>query len=190
MVRSFADYHLAREQPRMVSLSSRIQVPRDRFVRFPVNDSKAYMCAIPACEEFIIEFCEFPFLSPNSVHASSPFSVNHIFFHWIQWHFWPWFFCSYNFALNSVNFLAPTWSLKKTFCSSPLYSKFPPTDFGEMNNSSLILVKKKRPMLSPKLKNTSSYSAKNLLVLQCNGFENERHQQCMFKCGPSCPSSG
>ena len=112
------------------------------------------------------------------------------FFHWIQWHFWPWFFCSYNFALNSVNFLAPTWSLKKTFCSSPLYSKFPPTDFGEMNNSSLILVKKKRPMLSPKLKNTSSYSAKNLLVLQCNGFENERHQQCMFKCGPSCPSSG
>ena len=150
----------------------------------------AYMCAIPACEEFITEFCEFPFLSPNSVHASSPFSVNHIFFHWIQWHFWPWFFCSYNFALNSVNFLAPTWSLKKTFCSSPLYSKFPPTDFGEMNNSSLILVKKKRPMLSPKLKNTSSYSAKNLLVLQCNGFENERHQQCMFKCGPSCPSSG
>ena len=99
-------------------------------------------------------------------------------------------FCSYNFALNSVNFLAPTWSLKKTFCSSPLYSKFPPTDFGEMNNSSLILVKKKRPMLSPKLKNPSSYSAKNLLVLQCNGFENERHQQCMFKCGPSCPSSG
>ena len=72
-----------------------------------------YMCAIPACEEFITEFCEFPFLSPNSVHASSPFSVNHIFFHWIQWHFWPWFFCSYNFALNSVNFLAPTWSLKK-----------------------------------------------------------------------------
>ena len=104
--------------------------------------------------------------------------------------FWPWFFCSYNFALNSVNFLAPTWSLKKTFCSSPLYSKFPPTDFGEMNNSSLILVKKKRPMLSPKLKNPSSYWAKNLLVLQCNGFENERHQQCMFKCGPSCPSSG
>ena len=152
--------------------------------------TEAYMCAIPACEEFITEFCEFPFLSPNSVHASSPFSVNHIFFHWIQWHFWPWFFCSYNFALNSVNFLAPTWSLKKTFCSSPLYSKFPPTDFGEMNNSSLILVKKKRPMLSPKLKNPSSYWAKNLLVLQCNGFENERHQQCMFKCGPSCPSSG
>ena len=99
-------------------------------------------------------------------------------------------FCSYNFALNSVNFLAPTWSLKKTFCSSPLYSKFPPTDFGEMNNSSLILVTKKRPMIYPKLKNPSSYWAKNLLVLQCNGFENERHQQCMFKCGPSCPSSG
>ena len=38
------------------------------------------MCAIPACEEFITEFCEFPFLSLNSVHASSPFSVNHIFF--------------------------------------------------------------------------------------------------------------
>ena len=47
-----------------------------------------YMCAIPACEEFITEFCEFPFLSPNSVHASSPFSVNHIFF-----------------SLNSVTFL-------------------------------------------------------------------------------------
>ena len=85
-------------------------------------------------------------------------------------------FCSYNYALNSVNFLAPTWSLKKTFCSSPLYSKFPPTNFGEMNNSSLILVKKKRPRLSPKLKNKSSYSAKNLLVLQCNGFENKRRQ--------------
>ena len=42
--------------------------------------SSTYMCAIPACEEFITEFCEFPFLSPNSVHASSPFSVNHIFF--------------------------------------------------------------------------------------------------------------
>ena len=45
------------------------------------------MCAIPAGEEFITEFGEFPFFSPNSVHAFSPFSVNHIFFHWIQWHF-------------------------------------------------------------------------------------------------------
>ena len=86
-----------------------------------------YMCAIPACEEFITEFCEFPFLSPNSVHASSPFSVNHIFFHWIQWHFWPWFFCSYNFALNSVNFLAPTWSLKKKhFVRHHYIASFPP----------------------------------------------------------------
>ena len=46
-----------------------------------IVSTEAYMCAIPACEEFITEFCEFPFLSPNSVHASSPFSVNHIFFH-------------------------------------------------------------------------------------------------------------
>ena len=38
------------------------------------------MCAIPAGEEFITEFGEFPFFSPNSVHAFLPFSVNHIFF--------------------------------------------------------------------------------------------------------------
>ena len=58
--------------------SSKFHESKDIYgvvVRYP------YMCAIPACEEFITEFCEFPFLSPNSVHASSPFSVNHIFFH-------------------------------------------------------------------------------------------------------------
>ena len=79
----------------------------------------SYMCPIPASEEFITEFGELPFLSQNSVHTLSPFSMNHIFFHWIYWHFCPWFWCSYYFALNLVNFLAPTWSLKKTYYWSP-----------------------------------------------------------------------
>ena len=33
----------------MVSLSSRIQVPRDRFVRFPVNDSKGVKTSSTSC---------------------------------------------------------------------------------------------------------------------------------------------
>ena len=49
MVRNFADYHLAREQPRMVSLSSRIQVPRDCFFRFHLNDSEGVKTSSTSC---------------------------------------------------------------------------------------------------------------------------------------------
>ena len=66
------------------------------------------MCAIPAYEELITEFGAFPCLSPNSVHAFSPFLVNHIFFTEFSDIFVPDFFCSYYFALCSVNFIALT----------------------------------------------------------------------------------
>ena len=121
-----------------------------------------YMCAIPACEEFITEFCEFPFLSPNSVHASSPFSVNHIFFTEFSDIFVPYFFVPVTLHWISELFSTDLITEKKTFFSSPLNSKFPLTDFGESNNSSLICVKKQRPILLPNLKKTSPYSAKNL----------------------------
>ena len=66
------------------------------------------MCAIPDCEEFITEFCEFPFFVTEFsarfvalLGESHFFSLNSVTFLTL-------IFCSYNFALNSVNFLAPT----------------------------------------------------------------------------------